>query len=61
MPTNTTRRNLVRGAAAMSALSYSRIYGANDKMRLGLIGSGERGRGDMGKFQKNPDVDVVAV
>ncbi len=61
MPTNTTRRNLLRGAAAMSALSYSRIYGANDKMRLGLIGSGERGRGDMGKFQKNPDVDVVAV
>ncbi len=61
MLTNTTRRNLLRGAAAMSALSYSRIYGANDKMRLGLIGSGERGRGDMGKFQKNPDVDVVAV
>ena len=45
----------------MSALSYSRIYGANDKMRLGLIGAGERGRGDMGKFQLNPAVDVVAV
>ena len=45
----------------MSALSYSRIYGANDKLRLGMIGSGERGRGGMSKFQKNSSVDVVAV
>ena len=61
MLSNPTRRNLLRGAAAMSALSYSRIYGANDKLRLGMIGSGERGRGDMSKFQKNPTVDVIAV
>ncbi len=61
MLSNPTRRNLLRGAAAMSALSYSRIYGANDKLRLGMIGSGERGRGDMSKFQKNSSVDVVAV
>ncbi len=61
MLSNSTRRNLLRGAAAMTALSYSRIYGANDKLRLGMIGSGERGRGDMSKFQKNSSVDVVAV
>ncbi|WP_035957881.1 Gfo/Idh/MocA family protein [Bryobacter aggregatus] len=57
----TSRRNLLRGAAAMTALSYSRVYGANEKLRLGVIGAGERGRGDMGKFQLDPTVDVVAV
>jgi predicted dehydrogenase len=37
---------LVAGAAAMSttALSYSRIIGANDRISLGHIGVGNRGR-----------------
>jgi predicted dehydrogenase len=48
-------------ATAMTAISYSRIMGANERLRLGAIGVGERGRGDMGKFAKNPTVDVVAV
>jgi len=45
----------------MTALSYSRILGANDKVRLGAIGVGERGRSDMGKFQTAGGADVVAV
>jgi predicted dehydrogenase len=48
-------------AAAMTALSYSRIQGANEKIGLGLIGAGDRGRGDMAGFMKDPAVEVVAV
>lgn len=55
------RRNFLRGAAAVSALSYSRILGANDRVQLGAIGVGDRGRHDMSRFQKDPTVDVVAV
>jgi len=61
MPTNIGRRDLLRGASALTALSYSRVAGANDKIQLGVIGCGERGREDMSNFQKNSSVDVVAV
>ncbi len=50
MPDNLDRRTVLRGAAAMTALSYSKIYGANEKVQVGLIGAGERGRGDLGNF-----------
>ena len=35
--------------------------GANDKIRLGVIGIGDRGSSDMGNFLRNPDVQVVAL
>ena len=54
------RRNFLRGASALTALSYSRVMGANDRVQLGVIGCGDRGRYDMDNFQK-ADVDVVAV
>jgi predicted dehydrogenase len=61
----TTRRGLLRlagqAAAAWTASSYSRIYGANDRVHLGLIGAGERGRWVMELHQKTGMVDVVAV
>ena len=46
---------------AMSAASYSRVAGAANRVRLGLIGCGGRGRSVMGSFQKNTAVDVTAV
>ncbi len=55
-----TRRDAAK-TAALSALSYSRVLGANDKIGLGLIGAGGRGRYVMGRFQLNPDVQVRAV
>jgi predicted dehydrogenase len=61
MPTDIRRRDLLRGASALTALSYSRVLGANDKVQLGVIGCGERGREDMSNFLKNPTVDVTAV
>jgi predicted dehydrogenase len=38
-----------------------RILGANEKINLGLIGAGERGRGVMGSFIKTGGVNVTAV
>ena len=45
----------------MSALSATRVQGANDRIRMGLIGSGGRGREDWTNFVKQPDVEPVAV
>ena len=61
MPTDLKRRDLLRTASALTALSYSRVLGANDKVQLGVVGCGERGRYDMSQFQENPSVDVTAV
>ena len=45
----------------MSAASYSRVAGAANRVRLGLIGCGGRGLSVMRSFQKNAAVDVTAV
>ena len=55
------RRNFLRTAGAVSALSYQRILGANERVNLGLIGSGERGRYVMTRFIASNQVDVKAV
>jgi predicted dehydrogenase len=55
------RRNFLGALSAATALSYSRVNGANDRIQLGLIGCGERGRFDMGNFVKAGNVDVVAL
>ncbi|MEK7405688.1 MAG: Gfo/Idh/MocA family oxidoreductase [Acidobacteriota bacterium] len=57
------RRDLFRTASAlaMTAGSYSRVLGANDRINLGVVGCGGRGLGVMGTFQKNSAVAVTAV
>ena len=58
------RRDLIRTSVAMgaaSALSATRVWGANDRIRMGLIGSGGRGRQDWDNFLKESDVDPVVV
>jgi predicted dehydrogenase len=55
------RRAFLRGVTAATAISYSRIYGANDRIQLGLIGCGERGRSDLSKFLKAGNVDAAAL
>ena len=55
------RRDLLRGVTAATAVSYSRVLGANDRLNLGVIGEGDRGRHDMGIFMKDPTVEVTAV
>ncbi len=48
-------------AGSMSALSRSAVVGANERIRLGVIGTGGMGVGDMMTFLKFDDVDCVAV
>jgi predicted dehydrogenase len=56
-----SRRALLRGASAATALSYSRVMGANDRVQVGLIGAGSRGQYDTGNFVKSGKADVAAV
>ncbi|MCP5114926.1 MAG: Gfo/Idh/MocA family oxidoreductase, partial [bacterium] len=50
-----------KGAAAFTAASYSQIRGANDKIQMGVIGPGARGRHVMGLFQKDSSIEVTAL
>lgn len=52
----------VAGASLLSARSYERVLGANDRIQLGIIGSGGRGRSVMGSFNKFAnDCEFIAV
>ncbi len=57
----TISRRSVLKTAALGALSYSRVLGANDRMGLGLIGAGGRGKAVMGNFLHNSEVELRAV
>lgn len=61
MATPIQRRTLFRTAAAFTAASYARILGANEKVNLGLIGCGGRGRGVLRSFIQNPSVNATAL
>ncbi len=53
------RRTFAMGA--LTAFSASRVAGANDRIRMGWIGSGGRGRQDLATFLKQPDADPIAI
>ena len=63
----TTRRKFLKdaaagaGFAAFGGLTPASVLGANDRIRMGLIGCGERGSYVISLFRKNPEVQVVAV
>src|SRR5437762_1051787 len=56
----TTRRTFL-GAAALTAASYQRILGANDRIGVGFIGYGLIGKQHVTDFKKFPDVDIVGL
>ena len=58
-----TRRSLLRaaGVAALSAASYRRVLGANERVGLGFIGFGLIGKRHVLDFKDQPDADLVAV
>lgn len=58
---NLTRRDFARGAGLATALSYSRILGANDRVRMGYIGLGNRGDQVHDAFLEHGDCQTVAV
>ena len=65
--TNSSRRKFIArtgaGAAGLifAAASWNNVLGANDRVRLGVIGTGNRGGDVMGVFQRESDVEVVAL
>ncbi|MFN0085795.1 MAG: Gfo/Idh/MocA family protein [Blastocatellia bacterium] len=58
-----SRRRFTHTAAAAgaTALGYSRIVGANDRVRVGFIGLGNRGDQVLDAFLLQPDCQVTAV
>jgi predicted dehydrogenase len=58
-----TRRVFVQagGAAALTAASWKRAYGANERIGIGLIGFGLIGRIHAGNFMAQPDAQIRAV
>ena len=64
---NNSRRKFIsntangRGGPDLTAASWNNVMGANHRVRLGVIGTGNRGSDVMGVFQKEPDVEVVAL
>ena len=60
----TTRRDFAKGAAAAgvaTALGARRVLGANDRVRIGFIGLGNRGDQVLDGFLAQRDAEVVAV
>jgi predicted dehydrogenase len=56
-----TRRDFARAAGVATALSYSRILGANDRVRMGYIGVGNRGDQVHDAFLEHADNETVAL
>ncbi len=65
MQTEISRRDFVGAALAATAISGARVLGANDRISIGIIGCGDRGRGshiaDILAFQKETNVEITAV
>ena len=65
MDTHMTRRTFAKtGVAAtvgLTALETSRALGANERVRIGLIGTGNRGCQVLSAFLKHADVEVSAL
>ena len=53
-----SRRNVL---GALTAASYSRIRGANDRVQVGFIGYGLIGKEHVADFKNQPDVDCAAL
>ncbi len=61
MPARRTVLKSMAGVSIFTAASYGRVLGANDRVRVGLIGNGLIGKRHLLDFQAQPDVDVVGV
>jgi predicted dehydrogenase len=63
--TNNTRRDFLKrtafGAAAFLANPTARVLGANDRVRVGMIGVGNRGQDLLGEVLALPNTQVVAI
>ena len=62
-PPGLTRRRFIKAgtAAALTAASWNRVRGANERVGIGVIGFGLVGRIHTRNFKAQPDAQVVAV
>jgi predicted dehydrogenase len=62
-PSGLGRRPLLAGAAAFAttALSYGRVRGANERIRLGVIGTGARAQSLMKRLKQIPNTEQVLI
>jgi predicted dehydrogenase len=65
-PLRSSRRQFLKTGAIgtatlLTATSWSRVYGANEKLRLAAIGTGGKGRSDLSETAKSPYVAVAAL
>jgi len=59
-----TRRTFIAGLGAVSAGSYSRILGANERLRIGVIGCGGMATGHMRslvKMKESDNCEIIAL
>ena len=64
MPDNTRRefiKQVAAGTAAFLAYPPTRVMGANERVRLAMIGAGSRGQELLRQVREVPDVELVAV
>ena len=63
--TDQTRRTFLKqaalGTAAVWAYPTAKVLGANDRVRVGMIGVGDRGSELLGQVRSVPGVDLVAM
>ncbi len=60
MVTRRTFMGQATAAAAVMALPTARALGANDRIRVALVGCGDRGQEDMRNALKQPNIEIVA-
>ena len=69
MSTDKTRRSFLSDSARvaagagvmLNAGSWNKVLGANDRIRLGVIGSGDRAQQVLSHLIKEPEIDVIAI
>jgi len=56
-----SRRTFLKASVLTTAVSAGRVLGANDRIRIGVIGTGGRGRYLIKELSKIGGIDIVAV
>jgi predicted dehydrogenase len=59
--TDSCNRRRFVGATIATAASYNRILGANERVRIGAIGTGSRGQALLGALNRAASTDIVAI
>ena len=55
------QRSSLGAASVLTAASWSRVYGANETLRLASVGVGGKGWDDVSRISASPNVSVVAL